>query len=273
MGTVTTLAPGVSRKWTKVLETRTDTPDLLSSLNTLSSFYAHNNTHFSRNLQSTIDNRSLSINHEFLLSSNGAQQALDRVEEEVNALAKCCDKVDTKPTRHSWFPSVGHWVTMIILKSGAFENSSSLPQRKASPFQVLCRRDMTHYFKRFITALTRGGPGGLPRPIEVHAHDPLHYVDPDVVVDTGPTAHRFSKGLESELGKIETDFSFALDRIFEGISDLLGRETALSNTLWALKDAAQKTFFDILKTRDSRGEAFTISFPCLLLLILPHHLQ
>lgn len=25
-------------------------------------------------------------------------------------------------------------------------------------------------------ALTRGGPGGLPRPIELHAHDPLRYV-------------------------------------------------------------------------------------------------
>lgn len=31
-------------------------------------------------------------------------------------------------------------------------------------------------FRRFLTALTRGGPGGLPRPIEVHAHDPLRYV-------------------------------------------------------------------------------------------------
>lgn len=31
-------------------------------------------------------------------------------------------------------------------------------------------------FRRFISALTRGGPGGLPRPIEVHAHDPLRYV-------------------------------------------------------------------------------------------------
>lgn len=30
---------------------------------------------------------------------------------------------------------------------------------------------------------------------------------------------------------------------------MLGRDTALSNTLWALKDAAQKTFFDILKSR------------------------
>lgn len=35
------------------------------------------------------------------------------------------------------------------------------------------------------------------------------------------------------------------------ISELLGRDTALCNTLWTLKDGAQKTFFDILK---SRGE-------------------
>lgn len=33
---------------------------------------------------------------------------------------------------------------------------------------------------------------------------------------------------------------------------MLGRETALSNTLWALKDAAQKTFFEILKTRGEK---------------------
>lgn len=35
------------------------------------------------------------------------------------------------------------------------------------------------------------------------------------------------------------------------ISDLLGRDTALCNTIWALKDAAQRTFFEILR---SRGE-------------------
>ena len=28
----------------------------------------------------------------------------------------------------------------------------------------------------FITALTRGGPTGLPRPIELHAHDSMRYV-------------------------------------------------------------------------------------------------
>ena len=30
-------------------------------------------------------------------------------------------------------------------------------------------------FRRFISALTRGGPGGMPKPIEVHAHDPQRY--------------------------------------------------------------------------------------------------
>lgn len=36
------------------------------------------------------------------------------------------------------------------------------------------RRQTT--FKKFLAALTKGGPGGVPRPIEVHAHDPLRYV-------------------------------------------------------------------------------------------------
>jgi conserved oligomeric Golgi complex subunit 6 len=30
---------------------------------------------------------------------------------------------------------------------------------------------------KFITALTKGGPGGLPRPIEMHAHDPMRYTN------------------------------------------------------------------------------------------------
>lgn len=164
-------------------------------------------------------------------------------------------------------------------------------------------------FRRFISALTRGGPGGMPRPIEVHAHDPLRYVgdmlgwlhqalaserefvlallDPDTVVDGRPTEEQVSKTVQSDSGKIESDLIFVLDRIFEGvcrpfkvrveqvlqsqpslivsyklsntlefysytISDLLGRETALSSTLWTLKDAAQKTFFDILKIRGEK---------------------
>lgn len=40
---------------------------------------------------------------------------------------------------------------------------------------------------------------------------------PDAVVDTGPTATRFSKNLESGSGKAESDMTFVLDRIFEGV--------------------------------------------------------
>ncbi|KAH7835466.1 hypothetical protein Vadar_026331 [Vaccinium darrowii] len=410
----TALAPGLSRKLKKVLETRTDTPDLLASLNTLSSFYSDNNPHARRNLRSTIEKRSLSINHEFLLASDAAQQALDRVEEEVNALADCCDKIAKalnscnattgdiistterlkqeleittqrqeivscflrdyqlsneeinalreEDLNENFFKALSHvqeihanckvllrthhqraglelMDMMAVYQEGAYERLCRWVQAECRRLgdtdnpevnellkaAVRCLKErpvlfkycaeevanMRHnaMFRRFISALTRGGPGGLPRPIEVHAHDPLRYVgdmlgwlhqalaserelvlvllDPDAVVDTGPTARRFSNAFESNSGKTETDLMFVLDRIFEGvcrpfkvrveqvlqsqpsimisykltnnlkfysytISDLLGRETALCNTLWALKDAAERTFFDILKTRGEK---------------------
>ena len=72
--TVAGLAPGLSRKLKKVLESRTDTPDLLSSLNTLSSFYTDNTPQSRRNLRSTIEKRALSINHDFLNASYAAQE-------------------------------------------------------------------------------------------------------------------------------------------------------------------------------------------------------
>lgn len=41
---------------------------------------------------------------------------------------------------------------------------------------VLTQTRQLTLFNAFMDALTRGGPGGLPRPIEIHAHDPLRYV-------------------------------------------------------------------------------------------------
>jgi hypothetical protein len=161
-------------------------------------------------------------------------------------------------------------------------------------------------FRRFISALTRGGPGGMPRPIEVHAHDPLRYVGDmlgwlhqalaserelvHALFDIDSADHQSNAKNTSEniaLKAGESDFTFVLDRIFEGvcrpfkvrveqvlqsqpsliisykltntlefysytISDLLGRDTALCNTIGMVKDAAQKTFFDILKTRGEK---------------------
>ncbi|KAI3911999.1 hypothetical protein MKW98_010943 [Papaver atlanticum] len=410
-----TLAPGLSRKLKKVLESRTDSPDLLDSLNTLSTFYTENTQQSRRNLRSNIEKRSLDINHEFLSASNSAQQALDRVEEEVNALADCCDHIAKalsscsastgdiistterlkqeleittqrqeivnlflrdyqlsneeinalreEDLNEQFFKALSHvqeihanckillrthhqraglelMDMMAVYQEGAYERLCRWVQAECKRLgdtdnpevsellrtAVRCLKErpvlfkycaeevanMRHHalFRRFISALTRGGPSGHPRPIEVHAHDPLRYVgdmlgwlhqalaserelvfvllDPDAMVDTGPTARRFSQSAESDYtNSSESDVIFVLDRIFEGVcrpfkvrveqvlqsqpslitayklsntlefycytvSELLGRETALCDTLLLLKDATQQTFFDILKTRGDK---------------------
>jgi hypothetical protein len=40
----------------------------------------------------------------------------------------------------------------------------------------LTQTRQTGLLSAFLDALTRGGPSGLPRPIELHAHDPIRYV-------------------------------------------------------------------------------------------------
>ncbi|CAL9147014.1 unnamed protein product [Musa hybrid cultivar] len=423
---VTALAPGLSRKLKKVLETRTDSPDLLSSLSTLSTFYADNTPQARRNLKSSIEQRALAINHHFLDASLAAQQAsisryslllffaLDTVEEEVNALAECCDQIakalsgcsestgDIISTTErlkqelelttqrqeivscflrdyqlsndeinalreeelgeNFFKALVHvqeihanckillrthhqraglelMDMMSVYQEGAYERLCRWVQAECKKLgdndnpevsdllktAICCLKErpvlfkycaeeianMRHHalFRRFISALTRGGPGGLPRPIEVHAHDPLRYVgdmlgwlhqalaserelvlvllDTNANSDTDSIVHHFSKSSESDHTKFEPEITFVLDRIFEGacrpfkirveqvlqsqpsliisyklsntlefyshtISDLLGRETALCNTLWLLKDAAQQTFFNILKGRGEK---------------------
>ncbi|XP_050238959.1 conserved oligomeric Golgi complex subunit 6 [Mercurialis annua] len=413
MGTVG-LAPGLSRKLKKVLECRTDTPDLVSSLDVLSSFYSDNTPQARRNLRSTVEKRSLQINFQFLQASHAAQQALDRVEEEVNSLDQCCDKIAKalnscsastgdiistterlkqelevttqrqeivlcflrdyqlsneeinalrdEELNENFFKALSHvqeihancklllrthhqraglelMDMMAVYQEGAYERLCRWVQAECRKLgdvdnpevsellktAVGCLKErpvlfkycaeevanMRHnaLFRRFISALTRGGPGGMPRPIEVHAHDPLRYVgdmlgwlhqalaserelvlvlfDPDAAPDTGSSGNRLFNGSDNGSGKLESDLASILDRIFEGVcrpfkvrveqvlqsqpslivayklsntlefysytmSDLLGRDTALCNTIWLLKEAAQRTFFDILKSRGER---------------------
>lgn len=42
-------------------------------------------------------------------------------------------------------------------------------------------------------------------------------LDPDAAMDTGPTARRFSKNFETDTAKADSDITFVLDRIFEGV--------------------------------------------------------
>nr|ATB19488.1 putative COG7 [Juniperus procera] len=408
------LAPGLSRKLKKVLESRTDSPDLLVSLNTLSTFYTNNTQQARRNLRSTIEKRALAINDEFLAASESAQKALDAVEQEIAGLAECCEKIgkalDTcsastgdiittterlkqelestmqrqeivscflrdyqlspeevnalreEELNENFFKALArvqeiHNNCKMLLRThhqrAGLELMDMMAVYQEGAYERLCRWVQTEcrnlgdndtpevtdllktatrclkerpvlfkycaeevantrhnaLFRRFISALTRGGPGGMPRPIEVHAHDPLRYVgdmlgwlhqalaserelilalfSPDATVNIGPTARRFSRDVDGIYVKPETDMSFILDRIFEGvcrpfkvrveqvlqsqpslllayklsnilefytytISDLLGEEAALSATLLHVKDDAQRTFFDILKSRGDK---------------------
>ncbi|XP_010499722.1 PREDICTED: conserved oligomeric Golgi complex subunit 6 isoform X1 [Camelina sativa] len=411
MASTVGLAPGLSRKLKKVLECRTDSPDLMASLNALSSFYDENSAHARRNLRSTIEKRALLINSEFLSAADSTQIALDRVEEEVNALADCCDKIaaalsssaattsdiistterlkqelevttqrqeivncflrdyqlsneEIKALREdelneNFFQALSHvqeihsncklllrtnhqraglelMDMMAVYQEGAYERLCRWVQAECRKLgdtdnpevsellrtAVRCLKERPVLFKycaeevgnlrhnalfrRFISALTRGGPGGMPRPIEVHAHDPLRYVGDmlgwlhqalaserelvHALFDIDAADHKSTAKNTSEndaLKAAESNFTFVLDRIFEGvcrpfkvrveqvlqsqpsliisykltntlefysytISDLLGRDTALCNTIGMVKDAAQKTFFDILKTRGEK---------------------
>ena len=50
------------------------------------------------------------------------------------------------------------------------------PELLTSALTTLAQTRSQALMDAFLAALTRGGPGGLPRPIELHAHDPLRYV-------------------------------------------------------------------------------------------------
>lgn len=45
----------------------------------------------------------------------------------------------------------------------------------------------------------------------------LMLLDPDTQVDSGPIVDQFSKSYENGSGKMESDLTFVLDRIFEGV--------------------------------------------------------
>lgn len=62
----TSLAPGLARKVKKVLSIKTDAPDLLEALGTLSELYDSNTASNRRRLRAIIDRNSVAINLEFL---------------------------------------------------------------------------------------------------------------------------------------------------------------------------------------------------------------
>lgn len=62
----------------------------------------------------------------------------------------------------------------ILIPDFRYDPTAETRHREALAF--LSQTRQTTLLTTFTDALTRGGPGGLPRPIELHAHDPLRYV-------------------------------------------------------------------------------------------------
>ena len=65
-------------------------------------------------------------------------------------------------------------LTLVYTHISTFINLQTSTYSEALTF--LSETRQATVLSSFITALTRGGPSGYPRPIELHAHDPLRYV-------------------------------------------------------------------------------------------------
>ncbi|KAK8861721.1 hypothetical protein IAR55_002544 [Kwoniella newhampshirensis] len=99
--------------------------------------------------------------------------------------------------------------------------------------QTLTSTRQSSILQAFLDALTRGGPNGLPRPIELHAHDPTRYVGDMLAWVHQATAseHEFLDGLfgvrekkrmvgaerEGITGEEEAMVRDALDKDLEGL--------------------------------------------------------
>ena len=71
----------------------------------------------------------------------------------------------------------------------------------------------------FVDALTRGGPGGVPRPIELHSHDPLRYLG-DMLAwlhQAAASEHEHIQALLKNCAKIsECSVPYSLQSVTDG---------------------------------------------------------
>ncbi len=73
------------------MDTRTEAPEIATSLSTLSTFYDENTASSRRHLRSTIENQGLQVNEDFLAAAQGVITALDSVQQDLDQVAGCCE--------------------------------------------------------------------------------------------------------------------------------------------------------------------------------------
>ncbi|KAF8056126.1 COG6 [Scenedesmus sp. PABB004] len=280
MAATSALAPGLARKVKKILEIKTESPELVAALGTLSAIYADNTPAARRGLRATIEQRGLAISRQFLVAAEGVTAALDDVQAQLDGVTASCaaitsalagarataggllaesdkaarelaaldarralveqflDKYQLTPEeaallqagqvgpeffaalsrlraihehcrgllrshhqraglelmdhmaahQEAAYEHLCRWVQAECRRLGEVDAPEVEPSLAAAVAALRDRPVLYKYcaeevasarhgalFQRFIVALTRGGPGGLPRPIEIHAHDPRRY--------------------------------------------------------------------------------------------------
>lgn len=313
----------------QVLETRTDTPDIVAALSSLSEFYHENHPKARQHLRAAIDERSVEINASLLQEAKHVMEDLDLVEEEIARLVDACDKMcdtlagskastfdllreterltvelDANRRRQElvgsflgtyqllpeevtalqgdviseeFFAALRHVQEIhanckSLLRThhqrAGLELMDVMAGYQEAAYEKLCRwvqeefhtmsdddapephellgnaalalqerpilfkycaeeiANMCHnaLFRRFISALTRGGPAGHPKPIEMHAHDPQRYVgDMLAWLHQALAAEKdiVSAFFRDKEGAIKTNlpvsYEVTLDKIFEGV--------------------------------------------------------
>lgn len=87
------VAPGLNRKLRKVLDTRTDRPDVSKDLAALSQIYHQNTAYDRRNIRSTIENGIVSSNLKFLEEAGRIMASIDSVGQDLESLGSVCESM------------------------------------------------------------------------------------------------------------------------------------------------------------------------------------
>ncbi|GMH42570.1 hypothetical protein BSKO_10489 [Bryopsis sp. KO-2023] len=97
---MSSLAPGLARKAKKILETKTEDPELLSSLAVLSSFYEQNTPSDRRKLRSTIERKGLEVTSELLDAAESILHSLDSLQSDLDGLSTSCNRINSALATH-----------------------------------------------------------------------------------------------------------------------------------------------------------------------------
>lgn len=132
--TSTSVAPGLQRKLQKVLENKTDTPELSKNLNALSEIYTENTSHARRNIRSIVENGILKSSERYLREAETMMDSIQRVHDDLSQLGELCDGI-SNVLREGQIKASG-----VIDEINRLEGSIELNKRRKEWLKVFMER-------------------------------------------------------------------------------------------------------------------------------------